>query len=520
LSLGSHFLRFLVLDYVSSDNTLMTDSPSSNDKSSNDEPTAKRFKKDSIFTAKFRRVLLDEAHLIRNPKSRTFHACKSLRADYRWALTGTPLQNKPEDIGSLFSFLGVPALGDKQVFRRAISQPIKEGDDKGLATLRTMMAHVALRRSKKMVDINLPDKEVQVREVEFPAHSRHKEIYDTLFQSARGAMCVAMQEGSDQALSHTHVFEVLTRLRQACCSGSLVPLERLKRAEQVLAAMGTKGSELSAEEGMKLLEKLRCALEDEDGPPDCAVCFDPLSENGSVALRGCGHVFCTGCISKVAAGLHVNCPFCRQPFSSNDMVKWAAATEAAGKSEKSAESLSEKTAELGPCPKVEALLAGLAEMKADEKAVCFSQFTKFLDEIEPVLTAQGYTFARIDGKKNATQRVQALSSFAKDDGPRIMLCSLHAAGTGLNLARANHAFMMDTWFNAAVELQAMDRIHRIGQLRPVRVIRFVAAESVESRMLSLQESKAAMGKGAFETLSPEEKKKARLSDVKKLLELD
>jgi len=79
--------------------------------------------------------------------------------------------------------------------------------------------------------------------------------------------------------------------------------------------------------------------------------------------------------------------------------------------------------------------------------------------------------------------------------------------------------MMDTWWNKAVEQQAMDRVHRIGQSRDVRVIRFVAADSIESRMVELQEAKAAVGKGAFENLSSEEKKQARLGELKRLLDL-
>jgi len=80
--------------------------------------------------------------------------------------------------------------------------------------------------------------------------------------------------------------------------------------------------------------------------------------------------------------------------------------------------------------------------------------------------------------------------------------------------------MMDTWWNKAVEQQAMDRVHRIGQRRQVRVVRFVAADSIESRMVELQEAKAAMGKGAFENLNNEEKRKARMSDLRKLLDLN
>lgn len=86
--------------------------------------------------------------------------------------------------------------------------------------------------------------------------------------------------------------------------------------------------------------------------------------------------------------------------------------------------------------------------------------------------------------------------------------------------RANHVFIMDCWWNKSVENQAADRVHRISQQRPVRIVRFVAADSIESRMIDLQEAKAAMGKGAFEQLSIAEKKKTRLSDFKKLLELN
>jgi len=86
----------------------------------------------------------------------------------------------------------------------------------------------------------------------------------------------------------------------------------------------------------------------------------------------------------------------------------------------------------------------------------------------------------------------------------------------LNIVVSSHH---QTWWNSAVEKQAMDRVHRIGQQRAVRVVRFVAADSIESRMVTLQEAKDCQAKGAFENLTNEEKYKARMGDVKKLLEL-
>ena len=89
---------------------------------------------------------------------------------------------------------------------------------------------------------------------------------------------------------------------------------------------------------------------------------------------------------------------------------------------------------------------------------------------------------------------------------------------GLNLTRANHAFLLDPWWNASVEEQAFDRIHRIGQARPVRVVRYVAKYTVEQRMVELQEAKRALAKGALARLSDAELKRARLQDLCKLFD--
>ena len=104
--------------------------------------------------------------------------------------------------------------------------------------------------------------------------------------------------------------------------------------------------------------------------------------------------------------------------------------------------------------------------------------------------------------------------------PRFILCSLHACGTGINLTRGNVVFMLDCWWNVAAEQQAMDRVHRVGQTRPVRCIRFVMKDSLEERMIRLQNAKAALGKGSMERLKPEEKRRARLTALRDLFEVD
>merc|ERR1719436_2229745 len=108
------------------------------------------------------------------------------------------------------------------------------------------------------------------------------------------------------------------------------------------------------------------------------------------------------------------------------------------------------------------------------------------------------------------KRVQALQSFGSHHHVQVILCSLKAAGTGLNLTAADHVLLIDPWWNPAVEDQAIDRAHRLGQRRPVRALRFVAADTVEERILAKQEQKRAIVEGAFCGKSREELQKIRL----------
>lgn len=508
---------------IASYGTISTDYGVENPKQGKEAKPAKKKKRKtkgsaSIFEQAFHRIILDEAHTIRNTKSRTFAGITKLQATYRLCLTGTPLQNKPDDIHSLFSFLSVEPLGDKNVFRRAVSQPIQNGDDTGLARLRTMMAHVALRRTKGMTNLELVSKSVELRKVEYPSDSPHKSIHDALFESAQVAIQATMSEGDDKALrNYMMILETLTRIRQACVSGKLVPKERMEAAERVLAEVkGMKGHQLTPEEGEALLQKLKGAFEEVEAM-ECAVCLNEMDESAAVILRSCSHVFCEPCLSKVSASCRGLCPLCRQKFEPSDMVKKT--TAAAAINVELSQPLSQSMDELGPSPKLEALGQAISEMKDDEKGVIFSQFTKFLDVVEPYIASLGFTFTRIDGSKTATQRIAAMKEFSADGGPRFILCSLHAAGTGITLNRANHCFMMDTWWNVSVENQAMDRVHRIGQTRPVRVVRFVMKDTIEERMIALQEAKAAIGKGALQKLKPEEVRKTRIGDLKSLFSI-
>ncbi|MEM9493621.1 MAG: DEAD/DEAH box helicase, partial [Myxococcota bacterium] len=141
--------------------------------------------------------------------------------------------------------------------------------------------------------------------------------------------------------------------------------------------------------------------------------------------------------------------------------------------------------------KVAALLDALEVVAAEgHKALVFSQWTSLLDLIEPHLKASGIDWLRLDGSTG--NRGAVVSSFQDQGGPPVLLISLKAGGFGLNLTAADHVFLCDPWWNPAAEDQAADRAHRIGQDRPVMVYRLVSKDTVEERILALQDKKRAL----------------------------
>jgi superfamily II DNA or RNA helicase len=146
--------------------------------------------------------------------------------------------------------------------------------------------------------------------------------------------------------------------------------------------------------------------------------------------------------------------------------------------------------------KLEVLRENLEESVAEgHKALVFSQWTSLLDRVEPVLRDAELPFTRLDG--STRDRAAVVDAFQSESGPPVMLVSLRAGGTGLNLTAADSVFILDPWWNPAVEDQAADRAHRIGQTRPVMIYRLVSSDTVEERVLALQARKRALAESAL-----------------------
>jgi SNF2 family DNA or RNA helicase len=166
--------------------------------------------------------------------------------------------------------------------------------------------------------------------------------------------------------------------------------------------------------------------------------------------------------------------------------------------------------------KTKALVSLLQQVrKADPtaKSIVYSQWTSMLDIIEEVLDAYRIRFVRLDGAVPAARKAEAIERFNDEKEIEVFLISLKAGGVGLNLVVANHVFMMDIWWNPAIEAQAMARVHRIGQRKNVYVHRLIAdaPNSFEERVLAKQEAKLRLAEGLLGDSGPSSTSQLRLT---------
>ncbi len=316
-------------------------------------------------------VVLDEAQAIKNPDSQVADAAYALDAGFRIALTGTPVENRLDELWSQFHFINRGLLGGRSDFQERYASPIAGGDAEAAARLRKRIRPFLLRRLKGEVAPELPPRTEGVLRCELDPEERA--VYDGVRAATLENVVKQLEAGSGVMAA----LEALLRLRQAACHSGLVPGQRAETSSKVTL----------------LLETL-----------------------DSVVAEG-------------------------------------------------------------------------------HKALVFSQWTSLLDRCEPALESAGIPFTRLDGATRDRRAV--VEHFQRTDGPPVLLISLKAGGTGLNLTAADHVFLLDPWWNPAVEDQAADRAHRIGQDRPVMVYRLVADDTVEERILTLQQSKRELAQAAL-----------------------
>ena len=313
-------------------------------------------------------LILDEAQNIKNSNSKTAAQIRTFQAEWKIALTGTPMENHLGELWSIFHTVAPGVLGSWEQFRKRFAAPIeKDRNSDRREALAHVIAPFILRRSKAEVLKDLPERTETNLMVDLSAEER------TRYDQMRLAAVTELDDIGDESLSHDQRFKVLqmlTRMRQLSCHIGLVD------------------------------------------------------------------------------------------------DKWK-----------------------GSSAKLDVLMEQLAQLKErGNRPLIFSQFTSHLALIRKACDKAGVTYQYLDGQTTPAQRQQRVEAFQNGEGDAFLI-SLKAGGTGLNLTAADYVIHMDPWWNPAVEDQATDRAHRIGQTRPVMVYRIIARGTIEEQILKMHDEK-------------------------------
>jgi SNF2 family DNA or RNA helicase len=476
------------------------------------------------------RIVLDEAHMIREQNTLQFKAVCRLQADRRWAVTGTPVQNRLDDLAALLAFLRLKPFDDKSKFVTHIVVPFKNADPEIVPKLRVLVDTITIRRLKDKID--LPPRTDEIVRLDFTPDE--KRVYDLFAQNAQDRVKVLTGHGREKILggkTYIHILQSILRLRLICAHGKDLLNEDDLRLLQGMSADSPIDLDSDDDDDKPALQEAKAYelldLFKDTNQDNCIKCGRKFGTNDASEIESerqddvlgymtpCPHIYCKDCVSSFrddATGATYDsrqygaCPMCGLHIKFECVELRAARAdlqhEAHHLAKVSAKGAGGKVLSLEgytvPHTKTRALLQDLiaAKKKSAEnpteppyKSVVFSGWTTHLDLIQMALQKNGITFTRLDGKMTRTARTAALDAFRDDWKVQVILVSITAGGVGLNLTTANSVYVMEPQFNPAAEAQAIDRVHRLGQKREVRTVRYIMRDSFEEKMLELQDKK-------------------------------
>ncbi|KAG7099012.1 hypothetical protein E1B28_000896 [Marasmius oreades] len=535
------------------------------------------------------RVVLDEAHAIKETNTVGCRACCDLMADRRLCLTGTPVQNKLDDVFALIKFLRLSPLDDKVIWTEFVGTPVKFAHRDGSLRLRIVMQHITLRRTKESENqsgqkiLNLPPRRDELRYLDFD--EQEQKIYSHFYNQSK-AEFDELSKQNQVMKNYVGILQRILRLRQICDHFELVEGKELDgqvlgssyedltstiekdglneaRAHAIFWILREAATTQCVECGAELCATVEPAQTD---GTDLDTCSAPgtkrprKSRNSSsraptransptsgtpgtggghrAVLTRCQHLYCLSCYRSCVCMGWPNvpsdtvrpCSACQAPLHQSDALEIKSdilsgdvGTVGPGATPKKKPRKREKKPRLPDgshlltSTKIKSLLVDLMQFsrtnphscnydsscveiqmideKGNElndnivKTVVFSQWTTMLDKVEDALEVAGIRYDRLDGTMKRDDRTRAMEALKYDPGCEVLLVSLKAGGVGLNLTAAQRVYLMDPYWNPAVENQAIDRIHRLGQNKPVTTVKLIIKDSIEHRLLDVQKKK-------------------------------
>ncbi|TGO51312.1 hypothetical protein BOTNAR_0360g00030 [Botryotinia narcissicola] len=468
--------------------------------------------KSPIHQIKFHRVILDEAHSIKQRTSGSAKACFALKANHKWCLSGTPLQNRIGEFFSLVRFLDIrpfacyfckqcpcstlewdmnsenrctgcnhSGMQHVSVFNQELLNPIQKFGNNGpgkeaFRKLRILTDRFMLRSVKRdhSSAMELPAKEIYV-DRQFFGEEENDFAGSIMNNGARKYETYVAQ--GVLLNNYANIFGLIMQMRQVADHPDLI----LKK---------------NGEGGQNILV--------------CCICDETAEE---AIKSACRHDLCRECAKNyLRSSESPDCPQCHIPLAIDLEQPEIEQDEVQVKKSSIINRI--KMENWTSSSKIEALVHDLYQLRSknsSSKSIIFSQFTTMLQLVEWRLRRAGITTVMLDGSMTPAQRQASINHFMTDVNVECFLVSLKAGGVALNLTEANKVFIVDPWWNPAAEWQSADRCHRIGQARPCSITRLCIEDSVESRMVLLQEKKANMihstinaDESAMENLTPEE----------------
>lgn len=547
------------------------------------------------------RVILDEAHTVKNRNAKATKACYALRAEYRWCLTGTPMQNNLDEIQSLIKFLRIKPYDDLSVWKNQITKPMNNG--RGGVAIRRLQVYLKIFMKRRTKDVlkqegalnpggktegqengfKITERKIENIAAEFSPEER--KFYDKLEKRADKSL-EQMMDG--HKMNYASALVLLLRLRQACNHPHLVGGSIAKDQDALTTGQGTLRKSKAIDKDLDDIADILGGLSMET--KKCDVCQIELEKDevGSGAIR------CSECDdglailnrekkfrakqkekkNKSSASARSKKPQPRRKKNrrvipddseedgedkenSQEADEAAAFEEHSDEEEEREENGSRSSSEelatedeekceefttLRPITstKIRRLIAILHSECKEHKVIVFSQFTSMLDLIEPFLRKENFIFTRYDGSMRNDLREASLERLRTHAKTRILLCSLKCGSLGLNLTAASRVVILEPFWNPVslffpeipspllcsprspvpsatvlfhahiphqlthsaleqfVEEQAIDRVHRLNQTVDVVVYKLTIANSVEERILALQEKKRALAEAAVE----------------------
>ncbi|KAE8394783.1 SNF2 family N-terminal domain-containing protein [Aspergillus alliaceus] len=474
-------------------------------------------KEDSIIhSIHYHRLILDEAHSIKQRTTSVARACFALKANYKWCLSGTPVQNRIGEFFSLLRFLEVrpfacyfckqckcqelhwsqdaekrcthckhSGFSHVSIFNQEILNPIAESNNpearkEALSKLRLITDRIMLRRLKRdhTASMELPPKLVVLNNEFFGEIER--DFSRSIMTNSARQFDTYVSRGV-MLNNYANIFGLIMQMRQVANHPDLILKKHAENGQNVLV---------------------------------CSICDEPAEE----AIRSrCRHEFCRRCakdyVQSFDADSVVDCPRCHIPLSIDFEQPDIEQEEEHIKKNSIINRI--RMENWTSSTKIEMLVYELYKLRSKKqthKSIVFSQFTSMLQLVEWRLRRAGFNTVMLDGTMTPAQRQKSIDFFMKNVDVEVFLVSLKAGGVALNLTEASRVFIIDPWWNPAAEWQSADRCHRIGQRRPCVITRLCIEDSVESRIVLLQEKKANLINGtinkdqgeALEKLTPED----------------